>query len=113
MADNRFVDFICLLNPLPPRNEGTRHNFSLFVRLGRSSPFSNGGDGFISTVTFHTGLRASADLVIMTSHLLNLGSPFSDADKQYVGAWSGFVLCHAVVERVCSEFPWVSIQETS
>lgn len=84
-------------------------NFSPFVGLGRSFPFSDGGDGFISTVTFHPGMRTSADSVTSTSLLLNLGSPYSDADQHPVGACSGWALCNAVVKRGCSDFPRVSI----
>lgn len=85
--------------------KGQGINVSPFVGLGRSFPFSDGGDSFISTVTSHPGMRDSADSVTPTSLFLNLGSPFSDADHQCVGAWSGFALCHAVVERGCSDFP--------
>ena len=68
---------------------------SLSLLHGVLSSLSDGGDGFLSIVTSHQGCSS----VTPTSPLLNLGSPFTDADLQCVGAWPGYARCHAVVER--------------
>lgn len=68
---------------------------SLSLLHGVLSSLSDGGDGFLSIVTSH---KAAAGSVTPTSPLLNLGSPFIDADLQCVGAWPGYARCHAVVE---------------
>ena len=90
--------------------KGPGINFSPFLSLGGSISFldgvSDGGDGFISIITSLPGMRASADSVTRTSLLLNLGSHFTDAGQQCVGAWAGFALCRAVVETELLCFLW-------
>ena len=90
--------------------KGPGINFSPFVGLGGSISLldgvSDGGDGFISTVTSLPGMRASADSVTLTSLLLNLGGLLTDADQQCAGAWPGFALCRAVVETELLCFLW-------
>ncbi|GAB1302215.1 MS4a6D protein [Apodemus speciosus] len=93
--------------------KGPGINFSPFVGLGGSISFlddvSDGGDGFITTITSLPGMRASADSFTPTSLLLNLGSLFIDADQQCVGAWPGFTLCRAVVETELLCFLWENV----
>lgn len=110
MAENGFVDLACSLPLLAPRNKGTRHQFQPICRSGRILSLldgvSDGEDGFIFTITFHPGMRASADSVTPSSLLLNLGSLFTDANQQCVGAWPGCPHCHTVVETELLCFLW-------